>query len=206
MTVNHGSGRERRDPREDAREVFDGHPVRLRMALQCRVPRRLAELAGVVAIPDRNARTMANTLSKYGVLETLNVRGQAARVVLAKDWRDPVDEARRRAAKGRLVDDQQLLLVPATGVPAAARLLAGRVREPRVQWAARVRERDPALVIAIDSESDDTAAMRLWGELEEAGASSQLLSLGEIAGWDELRGFLARLVPGPDTPADATSA
>jgi hypothetical protein len=188
----------RRDPAVDGPRTFDRHPQRLQMALACRQPRPLSRLARVTRQADPNARTTARTLVRYGVLEPLTPPGGPAAVCLSPDWLDAVEEARRRAARGRVERDQRLLLVTKASAAAFYRLMANRYRDdPRVAWAARVPDGAGAgLLVAVDAAVDEDAAERFFGELRAAEVDCSMLRVGRLAGYGELRGFCAESLPG----------
>lgn len=188
----------RRDPQSDGPWIFDAHPARLRLALACSEPLDASELAAASQQKDANARTSADKLVDYGVLETVAARDGRNSYLLSDSWRVAVADARRKASKGRVDPGQLLLLVSRETSPAFYRHVADRDGiDRRMTWATRLPGNSRyGLIVALDEDLDEDAAERFLGELREAGVDCETLKTGRLAGFRELRELAAASLPG----------
>lgn len=188
----------RKDPRKDGPKLFDGDQVatRRRLAVGCLDGARASELGEVARAVAVNVKATAETMVSWGVLEKTELIDNEASYIVTQPWRGPVDQARRRALRGRLQDGTQLVLVTRPTAPALDRLIADREPDSRLAWIARLSDSTFARLVALDERISEEAIERLLAEFGRAGVDGLPLKLGRLAGFDELRGFAAASVPG----------
>ena len=185
-----------KDPGEDGPWIFDRWPARREIAWACRDPAELSEVIEASSLPDANTRTAVEKLCEWGVLREVRQRRHPRRLVLEDAWRQPLDQARRRAASGRFVNGQRLFLITTETVVFGARVIADKQADGRLLWAATIDDSHYGLLIALDPSVDGDDARRLLSEFVLAGAVCHPLRLDAVEPFDALSGLGARLLPG----------
>lgn len=146
-------------------------------------PLTVGEIAELLETQDGAIRTTVEWLAREGLLVASGRPGRRAGVT-ALEYRvapQHVPGVRERClAGGALVleEDSEVLLVPLTGLDAAARVLA-RGRTDAIAWAVRTRDPQLSLMIGLRRDSRPEERDGLLLELREDGVECGRLHVGE---------------------------
>lgn len=152
---------------------FGREPTRIAVAWECRrEPATSYAIAGRIHRAEGGIQSVLKTLEQARALWSEPRKDGRARLwhfTTDPEWAAALDEAERRASTGLLREGVRLIMVPATGIAEAWRLLSAAPAHQEVVWAAECPGSIFGLLLAVDERDTAMRADRLVVALQGAG-------------------------------------
>jgi hypothetical protein len=160
------------------------HPRR--RAIACAAlsePATVGGIAAAIGTSDGAIRSMVERLERDGLLEgtdrpTGRGRNTARVFVVADAHRSAVEVACRRSQSRPVEPDTELMLIPASDLRVAARIIAAAPAD-LMSWAARLRDSQVGFLVALRPQAPVAERDRSYLQLRDAGSDCRRIFVGE---------------------------